>query len=174
MYKSRQSLEAFCALGQDNMTTRSPMNVQIHGRNYHYVLSLLPFSCCFILRPWRLRWYIPPKRRMTSTGLDRAISQKIHPFTLTAAAISDRRSKEILYKVSDSQNDGYDVPVVFKVNRRFWETYGLLLEGWNVVQANPHKTGNKQASHADLLLNGDMCLRNVSCHNRPSLFWQSL
>jgi hypothetical protein len=30
-----------------------------------------------ILRPWRWRWYVPPKRRLTFNGLHRVVSQKI-------------------------------------------------------------------------------------------------
>jgi hypothetical protein len=54
-------------------------------------MSLAAFSCwfaCLILRPWRWRWHVPPKRRLTFNGLHGVISQKIELFITTAVRIS--------------------------------------------------------------------------------------
>jgi hypothetical protein len=45
-----------------------------------------------ILRPWRRRWYDPPKRRLTFNGLHGFIAQKIVLFITTAARTSSSTS----------------------------------------------------------------------------------
>jgi hypothetical protein len=42
------------------------------------------FLAWFILRPWRRRRHVPPKRRLTFNGLHGVISQKIELFLTTA------------------------------------------------------------------------------------------
>jgi hypothetical protein len=57
-----------------------------------YRLHLLAFTlvfCSLILRPWRWRRYIPPKRRLTFNGLHCIISQKIGLFINTAVRTSN-------------------------------------------------------------------------------------
>jgi hypothetical protein len=48
---------------------------------------LLPASSWFLawlyLRPWRLKWHVPPKRRLTFNGLHGVISQKTGLFKAT-------------------------------------------------------------------------------------------
>jgi hypothetical protein len=55
------------------------------GRGVMESVVLLPGSCWFlawfILQPWRLRRYVPPKRRLYLNGLYGVISQKKELFT---------------------------------------------------------------------------------------------
>jgi hypothetical protein len=47
------------------------------------------FLLSLFFRPWRLRRYVPPKRRWTLNGLHRVISQKVVLFITTAVRISN-------------------------------------------------------------------------------------
>jgi hypothetical protein len=55
------------------------------------VASSLPagFFLNLFLLPWRWRWYVPPKRRLTLSGLHGVISQKMILFITTAVKTSN-------------------------------------------------------------------------------------
>jgi hypothetical protein len=68
-----------------HITPCSPLKVNRQFRDtFRLCLCLLPasrwFLAWFILRPWRLRWHIPPKLRWTFDGLQGIISQKVEFF----------------------------------------------------------------------------------------------
>jgi hypothetical protein len=71
-------------------------------RNQHEAeLCLLPASGCFIawltLGPWRWRWYVTPKRRLTFNGIYGVISQKIGLFITSALRTSNPTTSKAFY-----------------------------------------------------------------------------
>jgi hypothetical protein len=60
------------------------------------------FLARLILRPWRWRQYVTPKRRLTFTGLHGVISQKIVLFITTALRTSNPSSTYLIIRVVPS------------------------------------------------------------------------
>jgi hypothetical protein len=103
-------------------------------------LCLLPASCWFlawlILWPWRWRWYIPPKCRLTFSGLHSIISQKTEcstdtccKFRLFRASISYTYKFISISAVSAARNDIYiqqKQPITWRDQHWHW-TWAL---GW--------------------------------------------
>jgi hypothetical protein len=68
-------------------------NLRFGGTYRLHLHGLLPRSRWYfgrlILRPWRWRWYVPPKRRLTFNGLHSVVSQKTVLFIITAVRTSN-------------------------------------------------------------------------------------
>jgi hypothetical protein len=67
---------------------RGTYRLNLQGGSAYHLLSRW-FLSCFILRPWRLKRYVPPKRPLIFNGLHGVISQKTILFTTTAVRTSN-------------------------------------------------------------------------------------
>jgi hypothetical protein len=97
--------------GRDNFTfmrqqTYVPHYMASHPRiaNSACLLISRRFLAWLILRPWRWRWYVPPKRLLTSIGLHGVISQRTELFMNAAVRTANRTRLEYVRSSSDSFN----------------------------------------------------------------------
>jgi hypothetical protein len=86
-----------------NITLCNPLKVNRHLAG-KCLLCLLTASCWFlawlILRPWRCRRHVPPKRQLTFSGLRVVISQTTEFFIASAARTTN--PKRILYSYASN------------------------------------------------------------------------
>jgi hypothetical protein len=68
--------------GSKNKPSKKPVWKQVANRAHWFLARL-------IFRPWRWRWYISPKRRLTVNRLHSVVSQKMVLFITTAVRTSN-------------------------------------------------------------------------------------
>jgi hypothetical protein len=96
--------------------------------------------CLTILRPWRGRRSVPPKRRVQLYGLHGVISQKMILFKTTAVKTSNPTKKMILKTVIF-----WNVTLcsLVKDYRRFGRTFCLHLQGGTVSRESSPQDGGR-------------------------------
>jgi hypothetical protein len=116
-----------------------------------------------IIRPWRWRWHVPPKRPLTFNGLHGVISQKMELFITTAVRTSnptclttliflssfvalDNRSSELLFTcITNSTGGGKALHCVI-TNSGFVDFFYISRPKWGGSKGRPaRKAGNLTA-----------------------------